>query len=187
MKSVKRHTRMKYPTITLLMLYLFFMSFSCHSVGKLENETSSAEIVENEMWQPLIILTRKDKKMIKAKSKKLYQQKNESALLVGNVEIDFYNDQGEHISILYADSARINERTNDLNANGNVYVVSDSGYTLTTRQITWNQSYKMIVAEDSVLFTTSIGDTLYGVGFESDSDLEEWRIFRPIGISPESL
>ena len=135
------------------------------------------------MWQPLIILTRKDKKMIKAKSKKLYQQKNESALLVGNVEIDFYNDQGEHISILYADSARINEYSNDLNANGNVYVVSDSGYTLTTRKIVWDNSYKMIVAEDSVMFTTSEGDTLYGVGFESDSDLEEWRIFRPFGIA----
>ena len=103
------------------------------------------------------------------------------------MEIDFYNDQGEHISILYADSARINERTNDLNANGNVYVVSDSGYTLTTRQITWDQSYKMIVSEDSVMFTTSYGDTLHGVGFESDSDLEEWRIFKPVGISPESL
>ena len=52
------------------------MSFSCHSAGKLESETSSAEIVENEMWQPLIILTRKEKKMIKAKSKKLYKQKD---------------------------------------------------------------------------------------------------------------
>jgi len=143
--------------------------------------------MENEIWDPIIILTRKEKKIIKATSKKLYKQKNESALLIGDVVVDFYNDFGEHISILYADSARINEHSNDLNANGNVYVVSDSGYTLSTSMIVWDNSYKMIVAEDSVMFTTSIGDTLYGVGFESDSDLEEFRIFKPIGITREGI
>ena len=132
-------------------------------------------------------LRKQQKKIIKAKSKKLYKNNNELALLVGNVEIDFYNDRGEHISMLYADSARINEQSNDLKANGNVYVVSDSGYTLSTQQIIWDNSYKVILAEDSIMFTTTEGDTLYGVGFESDSDLEEWRIFRPFGISREGI
>ena len=175
---------MKYP---VLLLGFFFVGFSCHSIEKLESEKSPDEIVENEIWQPLIILTRKEKKMIKAKSKKLFKNNNESALLVGNVEIDFYNDDGKHISILYADSARINENNNNLNANGNVYVVSDSGYTLKTHEIIWDNSYKMIVAEDSVMFTTSNGDTLYGVGFESDSDLEEWRISKPFGIARDGI
>ena len=143
--------------------------------------------MENEIWNPVIILTRKEKKLITAKSEKLYKQKNESALLIGNVEIDFYNDTGAHISILYADSARINEHSNDLKANGNVYVVSDSGYTLTTQKIIWDNSYEMIVAKDSVMFTTLKGDTLYGVGFESDADLEVFRIFRPFGISREGI
>jgi len=74
-----------------------------------------------------------------------------------------------------------------LNANGHVYVVSDSGYTLSTNQITWNNSYKMIISEDSVIFTTIEGDTLHGVGFESDSDLEEWRIFKPFGITRKGI
>ena len=78
---------------------------------------------------------------------------------------------------------KINEKTNDLHANGNVFVVSDSGYTLSTHRITWNNGYGMIMSEDSVMFTTTEGDTLYGVGFESDSDLEEWRIFKPFGIA----
>ena len=108
-------------------------------------------------------------------------------MLVGNVEIDFYNDTGDHISMLFADSAKINEQNNDLKANGNVYVISDSGYTLTTHEIIWDNSYRMIIAEDSVMFTTSSGDTLYGVGFESDSDLEEWRISKPFGIAREGI
>ena len=178
---MKKVIWMRNPAI--LLLGLGFYSFSCHSVEQLESEKSYVEIVENEIWEPLIILTRREKKIIKAKSKKLYKNNNESALLVGNVEIDFFNDRGEHISMLYADSARINEQSNDLKANGNVYVVSDSGYTLSTQQIIWDNSYKMILAEDSIMFTTTEGDTLYGVGFESDSDLEEWRIFRPFGIS----
>ena len=178
---MKKVIWMRNPAI--LLLGLGFYSFSCHSVEQLESEMSYVEIVENEIWEPLIILTRREKKIIKAKSKKLYKNNNESALLVGNVEIDFFNDRGEHISMLYADSAIINEQSNDLKANGNVYVVSDSGYTLSTQQIIWDNSYKMILAEDSIMFTTTEGDTLYGVGFESDSDLEEWRIFRPFGIS----
>ena len=178
-------TGMKYPTILLLGVLL--SGFSCHSLEKLESEKSSVTMVENEIWQPIIILTHKEKKMIKAKSKKLYKQKNESALLVGKVKIDFFNDIGEHISILYADSARINEHNNDLDATGNVYVVADNGYTLYTRKIIWDNSYKLIIAEDSVMFTTSDMDTLYGVGFESDSDLEEWRIFKPFGIARDGI
>ena len=177
--------RMNYPSI--LVFGIASISFSCHSLEDIDSKNTSAEIVENEIWQPIIILTRQEKRIIKAKSEKLYKNQNELALLVGNVEIDFYNEEGAHISILYADSARINEHSNDLNANGNVYVVSDSGYTLKTSKINWDNSYKLIVAEDSVMFTTSKGDTLYGVGFESDADLEEFRIFKPLGIAREKI
>ena len=43
----------------------------------------------------------------------------------------------------------------------------------------------MIVAEDSVMFTHPEGDTLYGIGFESDIDLERFKIFKPFGIIRE--
>ncbi len=163
------------------------ISFSCHSSIESNVKQSFVENQENEMWNPIIIFTQKEKKIVKAKSEKLYKNHDESSVLIGNVEVDFYDDTGSRISILYADTARINEQTNDLNANGNVYVVSDSGYTLSTNRITWNNSYKMIVSEDSVMFTTIEGDTLYGVGFESDSDLEEWRIFKPFGIARKGI
>ncbi len=188
MDSLKHHIGIKYPIIPSLILYLvFFMGFACHSTSHKEGESSSEELKESEIWNPFIILTQGENKLVEAKSDKLYKKRNDAALLVGNVKIDFYNDEGNHISILYSDSARINEYSNDLNANGNVYVVSDSGYTLTTSKIVWDNSYKMILAEDSVMFTTSDGNTLQGVGFESDADLEEWRIFRPFGVSREGI
>ena len=160
---------------------------SCHSKVEDNSRPDSIELTENEIWNPVIILSREEDKIVDARSEKLYKKTNADALLVGNVEVDFFNDEGQHISILYSDSARINEQNNNLRANGNVYVVSDSGYTLTTREILWDNRYKMIVAEDSVMFTTTEGDTLYGVGFESDSDLEEWRIFKPFGITREGI
>ena len=188
MDSLKHHIGIKYPIISSLILYLFiFMGFACHSTSHKEGESSSEEFMESVIWNPFIILTQEENKLVEAKSEKLYKKRNDAALLVGNVMIDFYNDEGNHTSILYSDSARINEYSNDLNANGNVYVVSDSGYTLTTRKIVWDNSYKMIVAEDSVMFTTTKGDTLHGVGFESDMDLEQWKIFRIFGVTREGI
>ena len=162
------------------------MCISCSKV-EFNSDVSSEELKENEIWNPVIVLTKEETKIVRAKSEKLYKNTNKMALLVGNVVVDFYNDEGNHISILYSDSARINEQNNNLHANGNVYVVSDSGYTLTTNKILWDNRYEMIVAEDSVMFTHSEGDTLYGIGFESDIDLERFKIFRPFGIARKGI
>ena len=161
--------------------------FACSGKTEFDESGTSEELMENEIWNPIINLSREENKIVTAKSDKLYKKSNEMALLVGNVEANFFNEDGNHMSILYSDSARINEQSNNLNANGNVYVVSDSGYTLTTNKLFWDNRYKMIIAEDSVMFTTTEGDTMYGVGFESDMDLDQWRIFRIFGVTREGL
>ena len=166
------------------MIYLWFiLLFSCTEIKEDYKINRVDMFDENKIINPKIIINRSGNPIIKANSDILIKNSNKEALLFGNVVSDFYNDEGNHISILHSDSAWINEHNNDLKAHGNVHVVSDSGYTLTTHQIIWDNSYKMIIANDSVMFTTSEGDTLYGVGFESDSDLEEWRIFKPFGIT----
>ena len=168
------------------MLFPVLLLF-CRSKVENNSRADSIELTENEIWNPVIILSREEDKIVEAKSDKLYKNTNADALLVDNVEVDFFNEEGQHISILYSDSARINEQNNNLRANGNVFVVSDSGYTLTTNEILWDNRYKMIVAEDSVMFTTTKGDTLHGVGFESDMDLEQWKIFRIFGVTREGI
>ena len=138
---------------------------ACSGKTEFDESGTSEELMENEIWNPIIILSREENKIVTAKSDKLYKKSNEMALLVGNVEANFFNEDGNHMSILYSDSARINEQSNNLHANGNVFVDSDSGYTLTTTD----------------------GDTLYGVGFESDMDLERWKISRPFGIARDGI
>ena len=171
--------------LTWMILTTLFIS--CSSRGESDNSDTTEELNENEIWNPLIILSREEAKIVTAKAEKLYKNSDEMSLLVGNVKVDFFGEEGEHISILYSDSAQINEQSNNLHANGNVYVVSDSGYTLTTNKILWDNRYKMIIAEDSVMFTTTEGDTMYGVGFESDMDLDQWRIFRIFGVTREGI
>ena len=175
-------------TIRMIVWFILVTLFiTCGSRGESDNSDSTEELIENEIWNPLIILSREESRVVAAKAEKLYKSSNDLALLVGNVEVDFFSEEGDHISILYSDSAQINEQSNNLRANGNVFVVSDSGYTLTTSKIFWDNRYKMIIAEDSVMFTTTEGDTMYGVGFESDIDLDQWRIFRIYGVTREGI
>ena len=175
----------------LFLVFSLVICFSCHSLKKMNENKNTTRNMISEIWNPLIVLTQKEKKIVKATSEKLYKKHDDSALLVGDVEVDFFDEEGNRISILYADTARINEKTNDKIiipiVSGNLFVVSDSGYTLSTNKLSWNNGYEMIMSEDSVTFTTVEGDTLHGVGFESDSDLEEWRIYKPIGIARKGM
>ena len=89
--------------------------FSCSRV-EINDDNFSKELNENEIWNPVIILSREETKIIRAKAEKLYKNTNAMALLVGNVAVDFYNEKGNHISILYSDSALINEQNNNHNS-----------------------------------------------------------------------
>jgi len=90
-----------------------------------------------------------------------------------------------HRRPLYSDSAIVESFSNNLRAFGNVKVVSDSGYTLFSDKIYWNNQYKLVTSDDSVMFTNSYRDTMYGVGFESDVDLTRSKIFKPFGVVKE--
>ena len=58
--------------------------------------------------------------------------------------------------------------------------IRDSLYTDT---LYWDAKNEKMNTEDSVMITTLEKDTLYGIGFESDSDLENWKILKPSGVT----
>ena len=121
--------------------------------------------------------------MIEANSKYLYKNDQEDAILYGDVKTHFFNEKNEHISKLTSDTITINELNNNFNAIGNVVFISDSGLTLKTKSLYWDHQYKLVISNDSVEFTTKKNDTLYGVGFESDMDLSQWKILKPTGVT----
>ncbi len=165
-----------------MIFFVLIFLMGCAENGEEVALRNTSMFNENEIDNPEIIISRENTRIVKAVSKHLMKNGNEDALLTGNVKADFYNELGEHVSILYSDSAKINQRTNNLRATGNVHVESDSGFTLYANSILWDNQYKIIESKDSVMFTTTEGDTMYGVGFESDMDLTKWKIYKPTGV-----
>ena len=44
-----------------------------------------------------------------------------------------------------------------------------------------------LFTKDSIMITTLDKDTLFGIGFESNADLENWRILNPSGITGSEI
>lgn len=146
--------------------------------GKTRNGLPDAE-----SWKATITLTNKGSKRAVIKSGHLekYQQR-QYILLDQNVDANFYNNEEIYTSNLKSDIAEIDEAKDFLVAMGNVVVVSDSGVTLYTDTLSWDNVDEKVFTDDSVIFITEESDTLYGIGFKSDIELNNWEIMQPTGV-----
>ncbi len=136
-----------------------------------------------ESWKATITLTNKGSKRAVIKSGHLekYQQR-QYILLDQNVDANFFNNEEIYTSNLKSDIAEIDEAKDFLVAMGNVVVVSDSGVTLYTDTLSWDNVDEKVFTDDSVIFITEESDTLYGIGFKSDIELNNWEIMQPTGV-----
>ncbi len=105
----------------------------------------------------------------------------------GGVEVDFYNAEGKHSSNVKSKRGTLYEPNNDVEAIENVVVVSDSGMTLRSERLRWDQQQQKILTNDFVVITTAERDTLWGHGFESDQAMKNWSILRPSGVTEKKL
>ena len=92
-----------------------------------------------------------------------------------NVRIDFFEETGKKFSELKADSGTIYQRTNDMEATGDVVVRTEEGITLETQSLKWLNASQKILSEDFVKITQG-RDVLTGVGLVSDASLNEFEI-----------
>ena len=139
---------------------------------------------DQESWGVTIILT--DKGIMRAKIKSGHLEKyneREFVLLDNSVTVDFFDDRESHTSQLTSLRAEVNQSSNDMKAMGHVVAVSDSGISLYTDTLIWNSSGEKMTTDDPIMLTTEQKDTLYGIGFESDSDLKNWKILKPSGVT----
>jgi len=139
---------------------------------------------DQESWGVNIILT--DQGHIRAKVRAGHLEKyneREFIILDSNVTVDFFDPSERHTSILTSNMAEVNQSSNDMKAIGGVVAVSDSGITLYSETLVWESKGEKLHTKDSIMITTLENDTLYGVGFESDSDLKNWKIINPSGVT----
>jgi LPS export ABC transporter protein LptC len=101
-------------------------------------------------------------------------------LLDDSVHVDFFNERGEHSSILTARRGKVNDQTRDFEAYDSVVVVSDSGTTLKTDRLFWNNSDKT-VHTDAFVDILSPTEHIMGQGMVSDQGLKNYKIFKVTG------
>ncbi len=137
-----------------------------------------------ESWNVTITFTESGKVRAHVNANHLQKYNDRQFVQIdGNVHIDFYDQLEKHTSLLTSEYAEVEESSNYMVAFGQVVVVSDSGVTLFTDTLAMDHEAELIFTDDSVMVTTSEMDTLYGVGFESDLQMEEWKIIKPSGVT----
>ena len=162
----------------------FLLINGCYKESPNEELSKGVDFPDQESWGVTIILTDSSIERARVKSGHLekYNQK-QHILLDENVEVDFFDKKQKHVAVLNSFKAEVDQKTNNMKAIGSVIAVSDSGITLYTDTLYWDAKNEKMSTEDSVMITTLEKDTLYGIGFESDSDLENWKILNPSGVT----
>ena len=162
--------------------FLFFF-FSCSEELILEIPLNE-ESPDQESWDVTIILTNNGIMRAKIQSDHL-EKFNDKAFvyLDSNIIIDFFDNKEIHTSLLTSKYAEVNQQSNNMKAEGNVIAVSDSGITLFSEILMWDADKEKLYTNERIMITTLEKDTLYGIGFESNADLENWKILNPSGVS----
>lgn len=95
------------------------------------------------------------------------------------VNLTFYTRTGERNSVLTGKEGTYNTRQSQMEARGNVVVVSEDGRRLTTEQLRYDQ-IRNEISSDSAFVLTEPGRRLEGVGFTSDPNMNNVRVHRLI-------
>lgn len=98
--------------------------------------------------------------------------------LLHNIKVDFYDSTQKAATWLTADSGRVVDEK-EMHAIGNVIAVNDSGRTLKTEELVWRTKTQKITTDKFVTITSPKED-LQGYGFESDQNIRNWVIFKPV-------
>ena len=184
MKSMIRCVKKRIKHRTYICFFIAIIA--CNSDSKFNSKSTNENIYDNEIFNPKINIFQDKYLAVSSNSDRLIKDDGKDAVLIGNVVSDFFNEEGKRITTLYSDSAIVENFSNNLKALGNVTVISDSGFTLKSNEILWNNQYKLITSKDSILLTDQSNNKIRGVGFESDMDLTNYKIFKFIGSFKES-
>ena len=99
----------------------------------------------------------------------------------GNIKAEFYNDSNILSSILYADSAQISNRYNNMIAQGHVIIYSpETNLMLLGDKVLWDNNAKRILSEEDVTIIKIVDDSQCvqkSHGFESDMNLSNYIFY----------
>lgn len=100
---------------------------------------------------------------------------------VYGVRILFYNVDGEVTSVLTSYRGRVDDKSKDLEAFGDVLVKTSDDVTLRTRSLHWDNRREKIWSNEFVTVTRE-REVVTGYGFDSDPDLQNAQIHSRVEI-----
>jgi lipopolysaccharide export system protein LptC len=174
--------------VLIISVLVFMLLQSCaedkkESKRKVIDSVETENLAEQMSWDVEVhfIDSSYTKAILKANRSRMYQDRQET-LLDGDVVVEYMSrSSGKRISLLTADSARIDDTSKDMIAWGNVVVVSDSSKTtLTTEVLQWANKTRKFYSTEYVEFRSPMED-LNGYGFESDQNLKNYKVFQVSG------
>jgi LPS export ABC transporter protein LptC len=177
--------------ITLgVILFQILLLSSCGKKGEdpVETAKQTKEFPEQEGWNSELYISKVGRPQAIVHYGHMTKYETQKIIYFDQgVDVDFYDSDGNHSSHLVSDRGEYHEKTEDVIGLGDVVVVSDSGVTLMTEVIKWNNKRGKILSDTLVTIITDDQDTLYGKGLESEPDLGHWVIIQPRGISQRRL
>lgn len=141
----------------------------------------SKTIPQQESWDSHIVISDSGlvRAVIDAGYLRVYEGSQQTQMSEG-VVVHFFNLGGKQTSILTSKEAVVDESTNNLEAIGNVLVVSDDSTKLRTEHLYWD-NHRQLVHTPEFVQITSPKEKLQGHGFESDQSLRNYKIFHVTG------
>ncbi|MFC1553644.1 LPS export ABC transporter periplasmic protein LptC [candidate division KSB1 bacterium] len=142
------------------------------SVDQGESEVTSANNIETpdrQIWNYKVTMSTNGKKTAEVKSGYMEQYFSRSVYeLSDSVEVNFYDENENHTSVLNSDKAQVNQNLDLLIAIDNVSFLSDSGYTLFTDTLYWDNTKGLLYTKTEFMMISEDGDTTYGTDLKSD-------------------
>ena len=96
-----------------------------------------------------------------------------------SIQIEFFDSKGKRSSTLVAKQGLVDQRTNNLEAVGDVRIVTETGVHMETDSLRWINNTQKIVS-DAFVRVTRKGDVVTGYGFESDANLDHFHLKREV-------
>jgi LPS export ABC transporter protein LptC len=94
------------------------------------------------------------------------------------VQVTFFTEIGAKSGVLTSREGTYNERTGNMQARGNVVVVSEDQRRLTTSVLNFDQARNEISSDSAFTLTDSAQRRLDGIGFVSDPNMNNMRCLR---------
>ena len=180
-KLIQRENKFQRVTI-----FIFILTF-CIVLGCEEKikpsvaHIAAGKIPSQESWNSDISFSDSGRVRAKLHAGYIAVYANEQyTILDSGMRAHFYDEYGNHTSKMTSRRGKVNDETQDLEASGKVVIVSDSGTTVRTEKIFWDNATQKIHS-NAFVEIISPREVLRGYGFESDQDLKNYKVFRVTG------